>query len=63
MIFASVLLEVKDKEKKFSGMKGEKKKRKKKSKINGAQTVLVTKDRIGYFLNFWMCLVIPQTSG
>ena len=51
VIFAGVFSEVRDREKKFSGSKGEKKKRgKKKSLINGVQTGLVTKDQIGYFL-------------
>ena len=43
-------LEVRDREKKFSSVKGKKKNRKKNSLINSVQTVLVTKDQIGHFL-------------
>ena len=44
-------LEVRDREKKFSSLKGKKKNRKKKnSLINSAQMVLVTKDQIGHFI-------------
>ena len=55
-------LEVRDREKKFSSVKGKNKNKKKKSLTNSAQTVLVTKDQIGHFLKLWMCLVKPQTS-
>ena len=43
-------LEVRDREKKFFGVKEKKKSRKKNSLVNNAQTVLVTKDQIGHFI-------------
>ena len=42
-------LEIRDREKKFFGVKEKKKSRKKNSLVNSTQIVLVTKDQIGHF--------------